>query len=122
MSDRDRDYYWEQVRQQNRQKPPEDPKRGWRMLVKPLLWLLIPLLILAAGSALWRNPASHTWIQERWVLLQSRLGLAHDGVAPAPAASRYTDSPRPLSECIKPGNVIDDEVRACTKGYRPKTW
>lgn len=122
MSDRDRDYYWEQVRQQNRQKPPEKPKRSWRMLVKPLLWLLIPLLLLAAGTGLWRNPASHAWLQERWVLLQARLGMAPGGTPPAPVASPYSDSPRTLAECIKPGNVIDDEVRACVKGYRPKTW
>lgn len=122
MSDRDRDYYWEQVKQQNRQKPPEDPKRNWRMLVKPLLWFLIPLLIIAAGTALWRNPASHAWVQERWIVLQSRLGLSPARMEAAPAASPYSDSPRKLSDCIKPGNVIDDEVRACVKGYRPKTW
>lgn len=122
MSERDRDYYWEQVRQQNRQKPPEDPKRNWRMLVKPLLWFLIPLLVIAAGAALWRNPANHAWIQERWVLLQVRLGLSPEGLATPPAASPYSDSPRKLSDCIKPGKVIDDEVRACVKGYRPKTW
>lgn len=122
MSERDRDYYWEQVRQQNRQKPPEHPKRNWRMLVKPLLWFLIPLLVIAAGAALWRNPANHAWIQERWVLLQVRLGLSPEGLATPSAASPYSDSPRKLSDCIKPGNVIDDEVRACVKGYRPKTW
>lgn len=123
MSDRDRDYYWQQVRQQNQQQKPEPPpRRNWRMLVRPLLWLLIPLLLLAAGSALWRNPASHLWLQERWVLLQSRLGLTPEGVSPAPASSRYNDSPRTLAQCIKPGNVIDEEVRACVKGYRPKTW
>ncbi|AGI25273.1 hypothetical protein ACYCAX_11150 [Pseudomonas sp. MT3] len=122
MSERDRDYYWEQVKQQNRQKPPDDPKRNWRILVKPLLWFLIPLLILAAGTALWRNPASQPWLHERWVLLQIRLGISPDGMPAAPAASPYSDSPRKLSECIKPGNVIDDEVRACVKGYRPKTW
>lgn len=121
MSDRDRDYYWEQVRQQNRQKPPEEPKRSWRMLAKPLLWLLIPLL-LAAGTGLWRHPASHAWLQERWVLLQARLGMATGGTPSAPVASPYSDSPRTLADCIKPGNVIDDEVRACVKGYRPKTW
>jgi hypothetical protein len=122
MSDRDRDYYWEQVRRQNTQKPPENPKRNWRMLVKPLLWLLIPLLLLAAGTALWRNPANQLWLHERWVLLQIRLGMSPDGLPTTPAASPYSDSPRKLSECIKPGNVIDDEVRACVKGYRPKTW
>ncbi|MGC4008224.1 MAG: hypothetical protein QM805_03990 [Pseudomonas sp.] len=122
MSDRDRDYYWEQVRQQNRQKPPDDPKHNWRMLLKPLLWFLLPLLILAAGTALWRNPASHAWLVERWVVLQSRLGLPPAEVGAAPVASPYSDSPRKLSDCIKPGNVIDDEVRACVKGYRPKTW
>ncbi|MCG8911130.1 hypothetical protein [Pseudomonas sp. DP-17] len=122
MSDRDRDYYWEQVRQQNRQKPPEGPKRNWRMLVKPLLWFLVPLLTLAAGTTLWRDPASHAWLAERWVVLQSRLGLSPTEVGAAPAASPYSDSPRKLSDCIKPGNVIDDEVRACVKGYRPRTW
>lgn len=122
MSDRDRDYYWEQVRQQNTQKPPENPKRNWRMLVRPLLWFLLPLLILAAGTALWRNPASHAWLQERWVVLQIRLGMPPDGLQTTPAASPYSDSPRKLADCIKPGNVIDDDVRACVKGYRPKTW
>jgi hypothetical protein len=123
MSDRDRDYYWQQVRQQNQQQPPaKPPRRRWRMLLKPLLWFLIPLLLLAAGTTLWRNPASHLWLQERWVVLQVRLGLSPAGVQSAPVASPYSDSPRKLSECIKPGNVIDDEVRACTKGYRPRTW
>lgn len=122
MSERDRDYYWEQVKQQNRQKPPDAPKRKWRMLVKALLWFLIPLLIVAAGAALWRNPASQFWLQERWGLLQTRLGISPSGLPAAPPASPYSDSPRRLSDCIKPGNVIDDEVRACVKGYRPKTW
>ena len=122
MSERDRDYYWEQVKQQNRQKPPDVPKRKWRMLVKALLWFLIPLLIVAAGAALWRNPASQFWLQERWGLLQTRLGISPSGLQATPPASPYSDSPRRLSDCIKPGNVIDDEVRACVKGYRPKTW
>ena len=122
MSERDRDYYWEQVKQQNRQKPPDVPKRKWRMLEKALLCFLIPLLIVAAGAALWRNPASQFWLQERWGLLQTRLGISPSGLPATPPASPYSDSPRRLSDCIKPGNVIDDEVRACVKGYRPKTW
>lgn len=27
-----------------------------------------------------------------------------------------------MKECIKPGNVIDDDVKECTEGLRPKTW
>lgn len=123
MSEKDRDWYWQQIRQQNQPSQPEPPpRRNWRPWLNALLWLLIPLLLLAAGTTLWRNPASQSWLQERWVLLQSRLGLTPEGVASAPAPSRYSDSPRKLSECIKPGNVIDEEVRACVKGYRPKTW
>ena len=105
-------------------------ERGWlRELDRAFATFLVeraadadPLLILAAGTALWRDPASHAWLAERWVVLQSRLGLAPAEVGAAPAASPYSDSPRKLSDCIKPGNVIDDEVRACVKGYRPRTW
>lgn len=27
-----------------------------------------------------------------------------------------------MRECIKPGNVIDDDVKECTEGTREKTW
>ncbi|OBY91679.1 hypothetical protein A6723_018195 [Pseudomonas sp. AU11447] len=27
-----------------------------------------------------------------------------------------------MKECIKPGNVIDDDVKECTEGTREKTW
>ncbi|MGU2346071.1 hypothetical protein ACSEVP_28875, partial [Pseudomonas aeruginosa] len=27
-----------------------------------------------------------------------------------------------MKECIKPGNVIDDDVKECTEGTRQKTW
>ncbi|WP_447746012.1 hypothetical protein [Pseudomonas nicosulfuronedens] len=27
-----------------------------------------------------------------------------------------------LKECIKPGNVIDDDVKECTEGMRAKSW
>ncbi len=27
-----------------------------------------------------------------------------------------------MKECIKPGNVIDDDVKECTEGLRLKTW
>ncbi|SDI00113.1 hypothetical protein SAMN05216603_11897 [Pseudomonas benzenivorans] len=27
-----------------------------------------------------------------------------------------------MKECIKPGNVIDDDVKECTEGLREKTW
>lgn len=27
-----------------------------------------------------------------------------------------------VAECMKPGNVIDDDVNECVKGYREKTW
>ncbi|MCP8466535.1 hypothetical protein NK553_21500 [Pseudomonas sp. ZM23] len=122
MSEKDRDWYWQQVRNQNQPPPEQPPRRDWRALLKPLPWLLVLALLIGAGTALWRNPAGQHWLQERWILLQSRLGLAPEGTSHAPAASRYSDSPRRLSECIKPGNVIDDDVRACVKGYRPKTW
>jgi hypothetical protein len=29
---------------------------------------------------------------------------------------------RPLKECIKSGNVIDEDVQECVRGYRDKTW
>lgn len=29
---------------------------------------------------------------------------------------------RSVKECIKPGNVIDDDVQECVRGYREKTW
>ncbi|WP_281686065.1 hypothetical protein [Pseudomonas citronellolis] len=29
---------------------------------------------------------------------------------------------RSMKECIKPGNVIDDDVKECTEGLRKKTW
>lgn len=29
---------------------------------------------------------------------------------------------RTVKECIKPGNVIDDDVKECTEGLRKKTW
>jgi hypothetical protein len=27
-----------------------------------------------------------------------------------------------MQECIKPGNVIDDDVKECIEGLRKKTW
>lgn len=27
-----------------------------------------------------------------------------------------------MKECIKPGNVIDDDVKECTEGLREKSW
>jgi len=32
------------------------------------------------------------------------------------------DQRRTVAECIKPGNVIDDDVNECVRGYRAKTW
>lgn len=29
---------------------------------------------------------------------------------------------RTMKECIKPGNVIDDDVKECVEGLRMKTW
>ncbi|MGE6790438.1 hypothetical protein ACQKFS_00160 [Pseudomonas guineae] len=29
---------------------------------------------------------------------------------------------RTMKECIKPGNVIDDDVKECIEGSRVKTW
>lgn len=29
---------------------------------------------------------------------------------------------RTVKECIKPGNVIDDDVQECVRGYRAKSW
>lgn len=29
---------------------------------------------------------------------------------------------RTVKECIKPGNVIDDDVQECVRGYREKNW
>lgn len=27
-----------------------------------------------------------------------------------------------MKECIKPGNIIDDDVKECIEGTRAKTW
>lgn len=27
-----------------------------------------------------------------------------------------------MRECIKPGNIIDDDVKECTEGLRERTW
>ncbi len=32
------------------------------------------------------------------------------------------DTRRPMKECIKPGNIIDDEVKGCVEGTRTKDW
>lgn len=32
------------------------------------------------------------------------------------------DTRKSMKECIKPGNVIDDDVKECTEGLREKTW
>ncbi|AVK16447.1 hypothetical protein CSB90_1130 [Pseudomonas aeruginosa] len=29
---------------------------------------------------------------------------------------------RTMKECIKPGNVIDDDVKECIEGIRTKEW
>lgn len=29
---------------------------------------------------------------------------------------------RTVKDCIKPGNVLDDDVQECVRGYREKTW
>jgi hypothetical protein len=29
---------------------------------------------------------------------------------------------RTMKECIKPGNVIDDDVKECTEGVRDRNW
>ncbi|MDT3710913.1 MAG: hypothetical protein ROZ65_12405 [Pseudomonadaceae bacterium] len=29
---------------------------------------------------------------------------------------------RPMKECIKPGSVIDDDVKECMEGLREKSW
>jgi hypothetical protein len=29
---------------------------------------------------------------------------------------------RPIKECLKPGNVIDEDVQACVTGAKEKTW
>ncbi len=29
---------------------------------------------------------------------------------------------RSVRECMKPGNVIDQDVQECAQGLRPKTW
>jgi hypothetical protein len=33
-----------------------------------------------------------------------------------------TNITRSLRDCMKPGNVVDDEVKACTEGRLEKTW
>ncbi len=29
---------------------------------------------------------------------------------------------RPIKECLKPGNVIDEDVQACVTGAKERTW
>lgn len=29
---------------------------------------------------------------------------------------------KPMKECIKPGNVIDDDVKECMEGLRERDW
>lgn len=42
---------------------------------------------------------------------------------PEPGAQQATRSTRKtMKECIKPGNVIDDDVKECMDGLRPKEW
>ncbi|MCP8467888.1 hypothetical protein NK553_28455 [Pseudomonas sp. ZM23] len=32
------------------------------------------------------------------------------------------DARKSMKECIKPGNVIDDDVKECTEGLRERSW
>jgi len=42
---------------------------------------------------------------------------------PEPGARQATRSTRKtMKECIKPGNAIDDDVKECMDGLRPKEW
>lgn len=123
MSLKDRDWYWQNINNPGQHgEPPERRPPRWRRLLAPLLWLIL-LGALAGGAwALWHAPNGQAWVQMRWHALLGRLGLEQPAHAAPASPGRYSDSPRPLAECIKPGNLIDDEVRACVKGYRAKTW
>ncbi|MDF3931829.1 hypothetical protein [Pseudomonas citronellolis] len=123
MAEKDRDWYWQNLK--NPGQPGEPPRRKPRQLRRALRHLaeLALLVALALGAwALWQNPASHQWGEARWHALLGRLGLERPADNTAAQPTKYGDSPRSMAECIKPGNLIDDEVRACVKGYRVKTW
>lgn len=129
MADKDRDWYWESLQSQSQKnpEPPPTPRLGGLAVWLRRLLLALLVLGLLAGSAWYalRDAERNLWAQQQWYRLQVLLGRA-DEVARQKAADqasgRYSDSVRPLSACIKPGNVIDNEVRACMQGYHQKTW
>jgi hypothetical protein len=49
----------------------------------------------------------------------AKANLAHQDNA-LRQANRGTR--KTMKECIKPGNVIDDDVKECTEGLREKSW
>ena len=81
------------------------------------------LIALGVGAwQLWHDPAGRQWTDARWHALLGRLGMEQQAAGSPARPDKYGDSPRTMADCIKPGNLIDDEVRACVKGYRVKTW
>lgn len=123
MSLKDRDWYWQNVNKpQHNGEPPPRRERQWRRALKHLLQLALLIALGIGAWQLWHAPASRQWSEARWQALLGRLGLEHQATSAAATPGHYSDSPRSMADCIKPGNLIDDEVRACVKGNRAKTW
>lgn len=89
-------------------------------------------LMLVAGSA-WSDP----WIKPFTDIFKEAVleGVAEGKGGLGDAARRQLDQEkerkaveagkahrRSLNDCIKPGNVIDDDVQECMQGRRAKTW
>lgn len=124
MAEKDRDWYWQNLKNPGQPGEPPPHRRQWhlRRAFKHLLQLALLVALAIGAGALWQNPASHQWGEARWHALLGRLGLERPADKVTAQPMKYTDSSRSLAECIKPGNLIDDEVRACVKGQRVKTW
>lgn len=123
MSLKDRDWYWQNLNNPGQNgEPPPRRERQWRRAFKHLLQLALLIALGIGAWQLWQNPTSRQWTEARWHALLGRLGLEQKSPGSPAQPSHYSDSPRSMAECIKPGNLIDDEVRACVKGYRAKSW
>ena len=123
MSLKDRDWYWQNINNAGKNgEPPPRRERDWRRALKHLLQLALLIAVGVGAWRLWHDPAGRQWSEARWHALLGRLGLEQQAAGSPARPDKYGDSPRSMAECIKPGNLIDDEVRACVKGYRVKTW
>ncbi|WP_371365976.1 hypothetical protein ACA097_21890 [Pseudomonas sp. QL9] len=123
MSLKDRDWYWQNINNPGKNgEPPPPREHNWRRAIKHVLQLALLIAIGVGAWQLWHDPAGRQWSEARWHALLGRLGLEQQAAGSPARPDKYGDSPRSMAECIKPGNLIDDEVRACVKGYRVKTW